>query len=155
MKPSFPLCLGVVFAGFTSSSGHAPTAPRPRGMSPNAEATHTGGTAATSPGSRSQSSSGKSGRSTLTQTNLRSESIQITVRNFGTLPGTAQVEWRFVAAPAKMDTSAPVATVRVVADGKALDSEASKTPLAEIVKDNARLDAMKEPEDTPKKKDEK
>ena len=44
---------------------------------------------------------------TQTQTTKEDKTIEITVRNFGSLPDAAQVQWYFVAVPAKVDTAKP------------------------------------------------
>ena len=210
MKP-LPLFAAVLLlAGSPSAFGQMPTAAHPHSLSLNVEATSTGSTAHDHDNTSDKRAFEHPGvgheeyRTHQTETNKQSESVQVSVRNFGQLPDTVQVEWYFVAAPAahntldkqfiydqgtKSVTIAPGATetfpvdskeiasqikrhnqvhldkkgnfhsehsgkekevgavldgwmVRVVADGRALDAKASKDQLMDIVKDDAKLQAM-------------
>ena len=144
-----------------------------------------------------------------TQITKEDKAIEITVRNFGPLPDTAQVQWYFVAVPAKVDPAKPRSEqetifddgqqsvsldpgakqtfkaqskdvvsklkkgssafmskrgrldpsgsgkkttgkvfegwmVRVVADGRVIDSRGSNDALSDVAKDDVKFDVLKE-----------
>ena len=132
MKTCTPFCLIVVLGACCSASGQTPaTVPHPHSLSVNVEPTSTGGTTQTGesthdarlatlnhPGSpRTQL------RSQQTQTTKDSEALQVSVRNFGPLPDTAQVQWYFVSAPKKPNTRKPFTAQESIFDQGARNVE--------------------------------
>lgn len=90
----FSTLLGLL--GTFAASGQAP---RPHSLSLDATATAAGGSTQLSQGKGGSKGSSSSRSTTQTLLTSSKEAIQISVRNFGTVPDTAHVEWYFIAAP--------------------------------------------------------
>ena len=121
--PSF-LCLAMILGTVLTSSGQMPTLPmHPHSLSLQVEPLSTGSVIDESVGTKDRSVSGEHAnkkeaqmRTTRAQTSSSSVSIEISVRNFGTVPDTAQVEWYAVAEPAHLQPGKPAADQRYVFD---------------------------------------
>ncbi len=119
----FP-CLAMVFGAVLPASGQMPISPsHPHSLSLQVEPLSTGSTVDESVATKDRSVSGDHAnkkeaqmRTTRSQSTSSSAAIEISVRNFGALPDTAQVEWYFVAEPAHLDSGKPAADQRYVFD---------------------------------------
>ena len=111
MKNPFLPGLALVLGAILHASGQMPVAPaHPHSLSLQVEPLSTGGAVDESVATRDRSVSGEHAnkkeaqmRTTRAQTSKSSVSIEISVRNFGTVPDAAQVEWYFMAAPAHLE----------------------------------------------------
>ena len=113
MKMPLLPCLAIVFGTVLIASGQMPVSPsHPHSLSLQVEPLSTGNTTSDTEGTKDHriGSGGASNKkeammhSAQTQTSRSSAAIEISVRNFGALPDTAQVEWYFLAEPAHLDT---------------------------------------------------
>jgi hypothetical protein len=99
--------------------GQAPQ--QPHSLSVKVEPAGAGGSTTMDEGSRDKPVDNHLGmiagiRDTQTQSKNENESLAVTVRNFGPLPDTAEVEWYFVASPAKPDSSKPAGNQESIFD---------------------------------------
>lgn len=206
----FSLVALCLLGGSLGAFGQMPAAPRPHSLSLSVEPVSTGGNSHDHDATSDKRAFEHPGaghaeiRTRQVETNEESESIQVSVRNFGQTPDAVQVEWYFVAAPANHNTvdkqfiydqgskSVTIASgateafpvdskeitaqikrhnqvhmgksgkfhsensgkeketgstldgwmVRVVADGRTVEARASKDQLADIVRDDAKLQSM-------------
>jgi hypothetical protein len=215
MRIRFLLCLFVITGGLSPLYGQNPVAPAAHSLSVKVDQLNSGGSAETHEGTHVSPIVNHPGEVTSiknnqTQTNRQSEGIQITVRNFGSLPDSARVEWYFVDSPERPNSKKPAAEqqsifdqgsqtvslapggvqtipvqsrdvtstvkrhtqehegargrvhqerratgkketgsvmsgwmVRVVADGRVIDSSASNDEFGEIAKDDAKFNVLK------------
>ena len=200
----------LLLGGGTRAMAQTPAAPHAHSVSLNVEPVSTGGTSHDHENTNDKRAFEHPGsgheeyRTYQTEVTKTSESFHVSVRNFGQVADTVQVEWYFVAAPvssnggsqpfvfdqgAKSVTIAPGATetfpvdskeitsqlkrhnqvhkgkhgdftsensgkeketgavldgwmMRVTADGRTLDTRASKDQWSDTVKDDAKLQAM-------------
>ena len=124
MKALWFPCLAVVFSVAATAPGQMPVSPtHPHSLSLQVEPLSAGSVVNESVATKDRSVSGEHAnekeaqmRTARSQTTTGSASIEISVRNFGTVPDTAQVEWYFVAEPAHLEPGKPAADQRFVFD---------------------------------------
>ena len=102
MKFIFSFCLATLVIGSLSAFGQAPAVPAHHSLNLQVEPVSTGSSMQNTAAAKSGGFGGRTagGKDEITKT---SASIAITVHNFAAAPDTAQVEWYFIATPAKLE----------------------------------------------------
>ena len=104
MKFTLTLCVSVVCGGLLPAFGQAPVVPAHHSISLAVEPVSSGSSVQTAaPAKSTTGTGGRAGGGGKAEITRSSASIAITVHNFGTAPDAAQVEWFFVATPAKLE----------------------------------------------------
>ena len=100
MKFILPFCLASLAGGSLSVFGQIPAVPVHHSLNLDVEPVSTGSNVQNGAPKAGGLGARSGGKEEITKSNA---SIAITVHNFGTVPDTAQVEWYFIATPAKLE----------------------------------------------------